>query len=371
MRRKVWMQRQRAAVVWAGIAFIALQVGFGTAVESRLIDVRDNTNYSYRAGHLRQRLAREQAAPLTVVMFGSSRAMNAWQAGELEQPLRASTGRPVVAYNFGVRGGGHIYSSLSLRKLVAEGTRPDVVLIELFPPFLGEQADTELRWLAANELRSREFELDEWLGLKSDEVQLHWTQRWLTPLYTHRVYLLNRACPQLLPHELRANWLMVYDDSGWVAHNKPPQKPGDVEKTRRMYAANFTGFRLGGPSCRALRETLEFCRHEQISCGLVMLPEASQVRGWCSPEMQIQVDQFLRTLAAESSVTIIDARDWLPDEQFSDGNHLRVAGADAFSQRLNGEFLPSLVAQARRPGSTGALAAAGAAPQGERGSQNR
>src|SRR6188474_2635793 len=158
MRRKLLARRQRGAVLWAGVAFVALQLGFGAAVESGLIDVRDNTNYSYRAGHLRQQLAREPAdrnsAPLTVVMFGSSRAMNAWQASELEQPLRASTGRPVVAYNFGVRGGGHIYSSLSLRKLVVEGTRPDVVLLELFPPFLGEQADTELRWLAANELRS-------------------------------------------------------------------------------------------------------------------------------------------------------------------------------------------------------------------------
>jgi len=342
-------------VLWAGVAFVALQLGFGVAVESGLIDVRDNTNYSYRAGHLRQQLAREPAdrntAPLTVVMFGSSRAMNAWQASELEQPLRASTGRPVVAYNFGVRGGGHIYSSLSLRKLVAEGTRPDVVLLELFPPFLGEQADTELRWLAANELRSREFELAEWLGLQSDEVRLHWSQRWLTPLYTHRVYLLNRACPQLLPHELRANWLMVYDDSGWVAHNKPPPKPGDVEKTRRMYAANFAGFRLGGPSCRALRETLDFCRGEQIACGLVMLPEASQVRGWYSAEMEQQVQPFLEELVAEYGVKIIDARDWISDEGFSDGNHLRVAGAREFSERLNGELLPATVAVALDRGS--------------------
>ena len=145
MRRKSLARKQRAAVLWAGAAFVALQLGFGAAVESGLIDVRDNTNYSYRAGHLRQQLAREPADALTVVMLGSSRAMNAWQAGSLEKPLGARTGRPVVAYNFGMRGGGHIYSSLSLRKLVAEGTRPDLVLIELFPPFLGEQSDTELR----------------------------------------------------------------------------------------------------------------------------------------------------------------------------------------------------------------------------------
>ena len=178
-------------------------------------------------------------------------------------------------------------------------------------------------------------------------MQIAWWQRWLTPLYTHRVYLLNRACPQLLPHELRANWLMVYDDNGWVPHTKPPQTPADVEKTRRMYASNFAGFKLGGPSCRALRETLEFCRRERIACRLVMLPEASQVRGWYTPEMEQQVQPFLEQLSAEYGVKIIDGRDWIRDEQFSDGNHLRVAGACDFSEKLNGELLPELARAAQ------------------------
>jgi hypothetical protein len=117
--------------------------------------------------------------------------------------------------------------------------------------------------------------------------------------------------------------------------------------THRMYAANFANFRLGGPSCRALRETLEFCRRERIVCGLVLLPEATELRGWYSPDMRSQVDGFLGQLAVEFSVPVIDAREWIDDEQFSDGNHLRVGGAEDFSRRLNREFLAPLIASER------------------------
>jgi hypothetical protein len=349
VRREHWNQHKRAAVLWAAAAFIGLQLALGAAVESGLVNVRDNSTYSFRSAQLRRRLDRTDQ-PFTVVMFGSSRVMNAWKAADAQQPLSQLTGRPVVAHNFGVPAGGHIYARLSLERLVGEGVRPDLAIIEVFPPYLAAQADTELQWFAANERRSNEFGVQSELGLKRGDVAHAWHERWLMPWHTHRVALLNRIAPKLLPHELRANWATGADETGWVALARPPQTPKSVAKTRQLFGANFVDFRLGGPSCEALVETLEFCRREGIACVVVALPEGSDVRSWYSPEMQREVNQFLTKLATEHSVPVIDARDWIRDDDFADSNHLRAAGAEAFSRRFHQDELPRLVREMKPPG---------------------
>jgi hypothetical protein len=74
-----------------------------------------------------------------------------------------------------------------------------------------------------------------------------------------------------------------------------------------------------------------------------MMPEASDMRGWYSPDMRTQVQQFLDRLCREHPISVIDARDWLSDEHFSDALHLIVAGADTFTQRLCRQELPALM----------------------------
>jgi hypothetical protein len=59
--------------------------------------------------------------------------------------------------------------------------------------------------------------------------------------------------------------------------------------------------------------------------------------------MQGQVERFLNRLAEETAVPIIDARDWIADEDFSDANHLRVPGATAFTERFVREALPGIL----------------------------
>ena len=204
MRRKQqWTRRQRAAVLWGLAAFVFLQIGFGAALETGVVEIRDNTTYSYRAANLRNRLEAAAEPPFTVVMFGSSRVMNAYKADEFEAPLRERTSREVVAYNFGIPSAGHIYAYFSLRKLLAEGVRPDVVLFEVTLPFLAGQASTELDWFAGNELRTREFEVDQRYGLKEEQVAHHSWETWLAPWYTHRFFVLNTIEPRLLPTRLR------------------------------------------------------------------------------------------------------------------------------------------------------------------------
>lgn len=339
-RRTDSRRRARASVLWTLLAFVVLQLGLGALLQSGVITPRDSTAFTYRALRLRERLERRDERPFLAVMFGSSRVRNGWQAGVVEKSLVPWVDRKPLVYNFGVVGGGHIYSYYSLERLMAEGIRPDLVLIEMFPPFLAQQAITELQWFGDREWSAQVS--DE--GLRSDvqDFSQPWWETWLIPWYTYRFYLLNVIAPELLPAHLRGNDLKHADDFGWVANWAPPQTQQSVEHVRTQFASHFAGFRLGGPSVQSLRRAIDLCERNGIRVALVLLPEASEMRGWYSADMENQVERFMNHLRNETSVTIADAREWINDEEFSDANHLRASGAAAFTERFAREVLPGL-----------------------------
>src|SRR5205085_2304077 len=53
--------------------------------------------------------------------------------------LSQRLGRPLLLLNLGVAGAGPVINLLNLRRLLAEGVRPDLVLIELMPGYLDQQ----------------------------------------------------------------------------------------------------------------------------------------------------------------------------------------------------------------------------------------
>lgn len=334
-------RRARASVLWTAAAFLALQLGLGTLIHFGLFMPRDVTAYTYRALRLQDRLERRVDPPFLAVMFGSSRVRNGFRAGLFQQRLTPWAEREPLAYNFGVAGGGHIYSYYSLHRLVAEGIHPDLALIEVFPPFLARQAITELQWFGNREWSAQ---VDDEQGLRIDvgEFSNRWWETWLVPWYAYRFQLLNLIAPELLPGHLRGNDLRRADEFGWVANEAAPQTERSVEHVRRQFASHFGGFRLGGPSVEALRRAVDLCKRNGIRVGLVLLPEASEMRGWYSADMQNQVERFLKGLHEETSVPILDARDWVADEDFSDANHLRAGGATAFTERFATEALPRI-----------------------------
>jgi len=341
-RRRNVARHARAAVLCTVFAFLVLQLGLGAIVQLGFIVPRDSTAYTYRALRLRERLESYEEPPFLVVMLGSSRVRNGWRADAVAPHLATWVDRPPLVFNFGVAGGGHIYSYYSLHRLVDDGIRPDLVLIEVFPPFLAEQAITELQWFGNRDWPAQVKERE---GLRIDVggFSNHWWEAWLTPWYTYRFSLLNLLAPELLPTHLRGNDLRNADDHGWVINAAPPQTERSVEHVRAQLASHFRGFRLGGPSPQAIEQAIELARRHEIRVALVLLPEASQMRGWYSPEMRGQVDRFLARLQEETSIPIVDARDWIADESFSDANHLRVAGASAFTERFTTECLRGFV----------------------------
>jgi hypothetical protein len=77
---------------------------------------------------------------------------------------------------------------------------------------------------------------------------------------------------------------------------------------------------------------------------LVLTPEGKEFQGWYAPEARAEVDRYSAAVASEYGLPLIDARDWLSEEDFSDQHHTLRRGAERFTERLGREVLRPLVA---------------------------
>ena len=75
----------------------------------------------------------------------------------------------------------------------------------------------------------------------------------------------------------------------------------------------------------ALRDTLQTCREYGIPAALYLMPESEEFRSWYPQAMAAEIDCFVRELAAEFGVPLIDARTWWAIGNFREGqlSHIR------------------------------------------------
>ncbi len=64
------------------------------------------------------------------------------------------------------------------------------------------------------------------------------------------------------------------------------------------------------------------------------MPECSDFRSWYSAETRAKTDGFLQELSRGYGAEIINANEWVADDDFEDGHHLTVHGAEVFTNRL-------------------------------------
>ncbi len=340
-RQRRQSRTKRANVFWAIGWFLLLQISLAAGIQTRMIKLDDGTTYAAKAERFRQQLNFVNDDPFIALAFGSSRIMNGFDAGSLVKPISEVVGRRTVAYNFGISGCGNIYSYLALEKLLAEGITPDLVLVEVYPIFLVKGAERE--WFEANEMRSKNFEHTERYGIKN--VTRAWHEQWLVPWHTHRFCILNRFAPKLLPMKLRENWAQQSDQHGWVSVDKPLQ-PKRLEQQVKGFVNNVAHFRLGGDSCRALKDTISLCQQNNIECALVWMPECKAIRDGYHAEMKSEINDLLDEVQQEFAVQIVNARDWIEDSGFYDSCHLNREGAIQFTQQLSKRALPVLSTRA-------------------------
>jgi hypothetical protein len=344
-RRAGWYQRSRATLLCGLALFLLQQLGLAVSIAVWLPGLRD-PQYAHKVTGLKERME-TSPQPLSIVMLGSSRTAYGLAASGLEPPLSAAVGQPVVVYNFGLLGAGPVTELLTLRRLLEDGIRPSLLLVEVLPPLLAGQVplhEVEERRLPACSLRSDELTLVEsYSGSRRSRLRETWCRSCLLPWYYHRFALVSKIMPVLLHHTSRRNGFDGADESGWVPIHAPPElRDQALARAHREYAHYLNGFRLGGPAVKGLKELLDLCRAEHVPVTLVMMPEGPAFRSWYPPSAWSQIEAHLNDLHQRYNVPVINARDWLPEEDFWDSHHLLPGAATRFSERLSREVLPLL-----------------------------
>jgi hypothetical protein len=342
----------RADVLWSVALFIAGQLGLAVAIEYKLAGLRD-PRYACRAEPLIRRATGAGPESLSVVILGSSRVQDGLNSSELEERLSRQLDSPVVIYNFGIPAAGPVANLLHFERLSAAGVKPDLLIVEVAPMLLGGLAGRpqEAGYYAADRLWRHELALVERYGLPAGELRCDWWQDWAVPCHAHRFAIVSRLLPNLLPAWHRLDGDREVDGSGWRLRNDQPltadDRRGALEHAWKDFGVPLQSFALCEAACRAQRDLLQNCRQRQVAAALIWMPEGKLFQTWYPPTAVIEIRRYLQRLCEEFDVPLIDARNWVEDEYFVDGQHLRSLGAARFTERLGREILTPILTVAR------------------------
>ena len=348
-------RRARAALLWLGLTILLSHVALSVGMERVFPQLRD-PEYGRKLLRLREQIARNPGRPV-VVALGSSRTGMGLRPDVIENDPEAvgPDGRKPVVFNFALLGSGPVMELLCLRRLLADGVRPDALVVEVWPPFLYEEGGQhEERRIDPNRLYRRDLDLlcrySESPERLREEVRWSWWTAW----YSHRFYLLSQVIPNWLPWENRRNagWEGM-DRFGWLPglpdDPDPRRRRERLENARKFYQPILADFSVTPVADRALRELLRLCGREGIPVTLIVLPESSAFAGWYSDAGRARAEAYLADLRDDFGLPLIDARRWVDDARLPDGFHLTRAGAAEFSRRFGREVLPGLRLRENRP----------------------
>lgn len=128
-------RRARAAIAWGFAAFAFLTLGMFLVMDVADTKLRD-PEYGRRVRHLRHRLDEHPERPF-VAIIGSSRASMGIRPSVWEE-TRPGTPNDPLLFNMSLVGSGPLMELMCLRRLYADGFRPEAVILEYWPPFLRE-----------------------------------------------------------------------------------------------------------------------------------------------------------------------------------------------------------------------------------------
>jgi len=327
--------RGRNAILVGVAVFVFGQVSLNVAVRNEWVPVRDPVfveKYELLEPHTGYFSPSAPDPPQRVMALGSSRTQLAFDAARYAE----RTGPHVEAFNYGCPAAGPITSALYFRRLLEKGVRPDFVFIEIHPGFITPRSPPfESQWLHVYRLRPEELAIVRDFGWDIPPSPHHGPKGYLTAAHAYRFSLLNRYWPVMLPCPFGLTIGVRSDEFGYVKglDVKPIHKKSVTRRSFEQYAPVLTDYHVGGPGCAALRDTLTQCREHGIRAALVLMPESSEFRGWYGTGYPA-ILAFANQLGAEFTVSVVDAREWVPDDGFSDGHHLTERGATIFTEKL-------------------------------------
>jgi hypothetical protein len=350
--------RGRAALLWALGLFAASQGALSAWLHRTHPEMCDST-WQFRLARLKARLAEAPGRPLVLVL-GSSRPANALSPTDLGDCRPRGRPAPLV-FNLAMLGAGPVRELLSLRRVLAEGIRPEWVLVEAWPAFWGQEGP----YCEEHSIQRFDFY---WSDLS---VLAHLYDRgWdgfarvcaeTLAVVHNRTAVLNQYLPFLVSRatdgEVRSaqmHWQNL-DDWGWLP-TRMPQAPPEywqwgLKKTRDVTRPTLEKLQVTPLVDWTFRTLLEECRRRRIKAAFVVLPEHSSLRSWYTPHTHAVFNGYLLRLQNEYGTPVIDARDWVPDSEFVDFAHVQDRGARTFSTRFGREALRPLLEGSPLPAS--------------------
>jgi len=293
------------------------------------------------------------AEPTRVVVLGSSRTAAAIEPRAMEAAVTAGAGRPCVAFNMGLQGDGPISQLVHYRRLCEAGARPDVVVVELLPsafawywdPSRNEDRPYDATILRPDRLTRAELDTVCEYGFPPAETRGEWRETTYNPWFGFRFQLLARVQPRWLPPGIVQHRKDIGETGGWGPWDPVPPDIARlrVEEVRQAYESQLQAIRIEGPHVEAFEELLRECGRDGVRVAVVVPPEGSTFRAWYSPNVQAALAAFEARLRRAFGVTVLDAREWLPDEAFVDSHHVVRAWAKPHTERLAREaVIPNL-----------------------------
>jgi len=341
-------RRAAAAVASGAVVMVVAHLGLAFAAEAAFT-VRDPV-YADRAAALARVERNLPAGAPLVVMLGTSRTGNGFDARRAGERLTAKLGRRADAFNFGLPAAGPVLHRVHLARLLAAGHRPALLLVEILPPSVAVLADgpLEAKFLDGGRFTRDEVTLLAGYGMPREKLTRQRRETLVAPWYALRFPLLGRVAPAAIPAGRRHDEGRTSDSHGWYRiweEALPPKAIADANtRARRDYADILRDLTPGGPAAGALRDTLALAREHAIPTRLVLMPEAAEFRAMYSPAAARRLDRWVRQLARDAGCPVVDARDWVRDAGFVDGHHLLPGGSATFTDRLTDEVLAPGVA---------------------------
>ena len=340
MKRPVAPRRARAALLVCLTGFAAVQVGSGLALDAARPGWCD-PEFAVRLRSARRLIKQEPMRPLAIAV-GSSRT----ELGLCPGMLRAW--RPLIL-NFSQTGAGPVRQLITVRRLLRAGIKPDLLLVEVLPRFFNQGTELvpldkldELDWQDVRALRPYYDDLG--------SLYRAWAERRIVCGYSCRKDILRTLVPRLDPVDMpKEFYWRLTDPYGWLppaAAVTPTERERHTARARAEYYDMLRSFEIRPIPDGALRELLSLCRAHGIETVLYLMPESNGFRGWYPAESLATIERYLAALQATLGVPVVDCRTWARDEDFSDGHHLLICGAQAFTRRFADQvILPRLAAR--------------------------
>lgn len=328
-RARTGRLRRRARVaLFLSPLFLIIGMAAMWSVADHARPAATDPDYVTRRQLLRERQAEQPDAHL-YLFLGSSRCALGF-VPEMLTDVKAPDGSPALWFNFSHFGAGPVLELIILNRLLQDGVRPEMLVIEVMPPFVAKEREPFLgHFLNAAEIAEASK------YVRTSRIVWH--------------ALKNRyAQPDQLKRAVFGSETVSAGSHGGPTNLEGPITSAERE---RRYAFQYEfhnrvirNFTIPAGADVAHRELVKTCRANGIVPVLVLSPEGPRFQALYDPECWARFQNYLEGFASENNLRLINARDWLDEEDFMDSHHPLRSGAEKFTRRLMSELMGSTTA---------------------------